>query len=156
MRATKLAKHIANFGFRGAVSPLVLAYRAECALYPDSRRETVFQSWSQLLSSIPGYAGQYVRRAFYAQVLPECDEHSCINWGTVFSSRGLYIAEGVYIGARCMIGRARLERHVTIGSNVDVLSGKRQHNFDDPETPIQEQGGVFDLVTIGENSWIGN
>jgi acetyltransferase-like isoleucine patch superfamily enzyme len=151
-----LVKHAVNLGFRGGVAPLVLAYRAECALWPAGRRTQVFQAWSQALSSVPGLLGQYLRRGFYAAVLPACHEHSCIQWGTVFSSEDVRIAEGVYIGARCMIGRARLERHVTIGSNVDVLSGKRQHNFDDRTRPIQQQGGTYEPVTIGEASWLGN
>jgi acetyltransferase-like isoleucine patch superfamily enzyme len=154
--ATAGLKRAANAALRLAVTPLVAAYRAEVALAPAARRERVFQAWSQTLSLVPGLTGQFLRRAFYGAVLPECHERSCIEWGTVFSSRELYVGEGVYVGARCMLGRARLERHVTIGSNVDVLSGRRQHVFDDPTRPVQEQGGTFELVTIGENSWIGN
>ena len=33
---------------------------------------------------------------------------------------------------------------------------KHQHNFDDPDTPIKQQGGTFHKVTIGSNCWIGN
>jgi acetyltransferase-like isoleucine patch superfamily enzyme len=36
------------------------------------------------------------------------------------------------------------------------MSGSRQHIFDDLDRPIQEQGGVFKKVTIGEDTWIGN
>jgi acetyltransferase-like isoleucine patch superfamily enzyme len=151
-----MLKRLANVAVSVALAPAAAAYRLESAVYPESRREPLFQAWSQVLSAIPGLTGQFVRRGFYGHVLPECHEHSCIGWGTVFSSRDVRIGEGVYVGARCMLGRVTLERHVTIGSNVDVLSGKRQHNFDDPDHPIQEQGGVYERVTIGENSWIGN
>jgi acetyltransferase-like isoleucine patch superfamily enzyme len=51
---------------------------------------------------------------------------------------------------------ARIEEHVTIGSNVDILSGTRQHSFEDLDRPIQEQAGIFEPVRIGRNSWIGN
>lgn len=156
MNTTTTVKQWANRAFRILVSPLVAVYKLECALMPEHRRDTVFQTWSQILSALPGYTGQYIRRAFYRAVLPECHLQSCIHWGTVFTSRDVSIAEGVYIGARCMIGRAALERHVTIGSNVDILSGKRQHCFDDPDRPIQQQGGVYERIRIGENTWIGN
>ena len=149
-------KRVANAAMLGALAPCILLYRIERALWPNARRTVLFQAWSQVLSALPGYTGQYIRRAFYRAVLPECHPHSCINWGTVFSSSDVYISEGVYIGARCMIGRVHLEPHVTIGSNVDILSGKRQHRFDDPDVPIQQQGGVYELLTIGQNSWIGN
>ena len=138
------------------VAPFVAAYRLELALAPEARRDAVFQAWSQALSAVPGYVGQYLRRGFYRAVLPECDLSSCINWGTVFSSRDVRLGVGTYVGARCMLGRTHIESHVTIGSNVDILSGRRQHSFDDLYTPIQQQGGVFEQVTIGENSWIGN
>lgn len=156
MDLKNVLKAAARSGMHIALIPVVAAYRAECAVLPEARRDAVFQAYSQALSTLPGLLGQYARRAFYAAVLPQCHPRSCINWGTVFTSRELYLAEGVYVGARCMIGKARLERHVTIGSNVDVLSGKRQHAFDDPWRPVQDQGGERTLVTIGENSWIGN
>ncbi len=89
-------------------------------------------------------------------MVTECHPESCINWGTVFSNPDVVIAKGVYIGARCMIGRAVLGEHVTIGSNVDILSGKNQHGFDDPNVPVQDQPGRYDRVHIGTNTWIGN
>ncbi len=36
------------------------------------------------------------------------------------------------------------------------MSGKTQHYFDDIETPIKDQGGEFEKITIGEDCWIGN
>lgn len=43
-----------------------------------------------------------------------------------------------------------------LGSGVHILSGSRQHNFEDPATPIQEQGGHFEKITIGQDCWLGN
>lgn len=158
MNVLRSAKRIANATLAMAVQPLALVYHTECALLPEARRTAVFQAWSQVLSALPGYTGQYLRRAFYRAVLPECHPDSCIQWGTVFSSREVYISRGVYVGARCMIGRARLEPHVTIGSNVDILSGRHQHgiDIDGLEVPVQQLAGVYELITIGRNSWIGN
>jgi acetyltransferase-like isoleucine patch superfamily enzyme len=36
------------------------------------------------------------------------------------------------------------------------MSGKGQHNFDDLDTPIKDQGGVFQKIVIGKNCWLGN
>jgi acetyltransferase-like isoleucine patch superfamily enzyme len=36
------------------------------------------------------------------------------------------------------------------------MSGKGQHNFDNLDVPIKDQGGVFEKITIGENCWLGN
>lgn len=43
-----------------------------------------------------------------------------------------------------------------LGSGVHILSGNQQHNFSDPEMPIQQQGGAYNKVQIGEDCWIGN
>ena len=36
------------------------------------------------------------------------------------------------------------------------MSGSGQHNFDDLDTPIQQQGGKYEKIKIGEDSWVGN
>lgn len=156
MNPRALAKAVALAAVKGSVAPLVAAYRIELALWPAHRADHVLQTYSQALSALPGLTGQFVRRAFYSAVLTECHAESCIQWGAVFSSADVRIARGVYIGARCMIGRAMLDEHVTIGSNVDILSGRNQHGFDDPDTPVQDQPGRYEHVHVGTNTWIGN
>jgi acetyltransferase-like isoleucine patch superfamily enzyme len=156
MNPRSLAKALVLATTRATVAPLVALWRLETALLPESRRVTTFQAYSQALSAIPGLTGQFLRRAFYGAVVTECHPESCVNWGTVFSNPDVVIAKGVYIGARCMIGRAVLGEHVTIGSNVDILSGKNQHGFDDPDVPVQDQPGRYERVHIGTNTWIGN
>jgi virginiamycin A acetyltransferase len=42
------------------------------------------------------------------------------------------------------------------GCVVYILSGKEQHNFDDIDRPLNEQGGKFTKIVIGEDSWLGN
>jgi len=155
MHPKTFAKALALALARGTALPLVALYRAERALVPgDGTR--VFAAWSQGLSLVPGAAGDWLRRAFYMATLPAVHPASLIEWGTVFSKDDVRIAEGVYIGARCMIGRCHIARHATIASNVDILSGKRQHGTDDPDVPVQDQPGHYDRVHIGENAWIGN
>lgn len=151
-----LAKTLVNAAARGTVAPLVAAFRLETRALPPDRVDQAFQAYSQVLAAVPGLTGQFLRRAFYGAVLTECAPDSCINWGTVFATRDVRIASGVYIGMRCMIGHAILEPHVTIGSNVDILSGKNQHNFDDPDRPLQDQGGRYEHVRVGTNTWLGN
>lgn len=50
----------------------------------------------------------------------------------------------------------RIGENTLIGSGVHVLSGSRQHSFEDTSTPIQEQGGQFEKITIGADCWLGN
>ena len=74
----------------------------------------------------------------------------------LFSQQSTEIEQGVYIGPQCNIGLCRIEKNVLLGSGVHLLSGKRQHNFSDPDVPVQQQGGAFSKISVGEDSWIGN
>jgi len=49
-----------------------------------------------------------------------------------------------------------IEDHATIGSNVDILSGRHQHGFTDAGLSVQMQTGIFRQVRLGRNCWIGN
>jgi virginiamycin A acetyltransferase len=127
--------------------------RLEAALVDEER---VFLSFGELLSLVPGTVGVYLRQAYYRMTLTHCAGDCHIGFGTVFSHRAIWIGEGVYIGNRCTVGMARIERDVTIGSNVDILSGRHQHFVVSDSVPIQQQGGQFEPVWLGSNSWVGN
>lgn len=156
MDARTIAKRVLHAAATGAVAPLIAMYKAEALAAPEARRDPLFQGYSQALAMVPGFTGQYLRRAFYAAVLDACDLDSCVQWGTILSSTHARIGRGVYVGARCMLGRVELDAHATLGSNVDILSGKNQHGFDDPDVPVQDQPGRYDVVRVGTNTWIGN
>ena len=116
----------------------------------------VFAWVSQWASSWWGPLGSYCRRALYRRLLAACAPDVCISYGTIFSRPGARLGRRVYVGAFCNLGLAELGDDVLLGSGVHVLSGKRQHFFDDPQQPIREQGGRFELVKVGQGSWLGN
>ena len=72
------------------------------------------------------------------------------------------VGEGVKIGSRstfgsdCMFGAAG---GITVGE--DVMAGQQvrfhseNHNYDDPNVPIRQQGVSHKGITIGNNCWIG-
>lgn len=115
-----------------------------------------FQGCSQLLSLFPGVPGNYLRQQFYCLSLTECHNDCCIEFGTILNQRGIELGHRVYIGANCCIGLCRIEDDVMLGSNIDVLSGKGQHNFERLDIPMQQQGGVLEKIVIGADSWLGN
>ncbi len=120
------------------------------------RRERWFAGCSELLSLVPGKLGVFLRRSFYRMTLDRCGIDVHIGFGTTLAHTNVRIGRGVYIGNRCTLGMCDLEDHVTIGSNVDLLSGRRQHHFDDAAIPVQSQGGSFTSVRVGQNAWVGN
>lgn len=120
------------------------------------RENATLSSVSQLASLVPGVLGSYLRRNLYSLVLNKGSRRCSIVFGTIFSHSDTDIHDGVYIGAFCNIGKCSIGKNTLLGSSVHILSGNKQHNFEDVFTPIQEQGGSFEKVQIGEDSWIGN
>jgi len=117
---------------------------------------STFQGFSQLLSLIPGKLGIYTRAAFYHLACPDTSDNISIGFMTIFSHRDTSIAEGVYIGPQGNIGKCSIGKNTLLGSGVHILSGKNQHDFSDLSKPIQQQGGKFTKIYIGEDCWIGN
>lgn len=149
----ELAKGTARLGCRLLALPTWIAYRIACGFVDPDK---AFHGASQQMSLLPGLLGEYVRREFYRMTLEECSPDCCLSFGTILSKRGARIGRRVYVGTGCTLGLVTLEDDVLLASNVDVLSGSGQHRFDDPETPVREQGGTYARVTIGADTWIGN
>lgn len=135
------------------ISPLTATFYIVGLIQP---KNSLFAGFSHLLSLIPGKTGSYLRVGFYRFTMTKCDDQAVIGFGTLFSQRATEIGQGVYIGPQCNIGKCEIGNDVLLGSGVHILSGKKQHNFDDLDIPIQQQGGTFSNVKIGEDSWIGN
>lgn len=153
MRLRKISKRAFDLVATLAASPLWLIARAERAL---SRREHWFAAFAELLRLVPARIGLFLRRAYYRRTLERCGEACYVGSLSAFAHREARVGNCVYIGARCTIGTEEIGDDALIGSNVDVLSGRQRHNFDDPTRPVPERGGVFEKVRIGLDTWIGD
>ncbi len=148
-----ILKTLVNSLCLAIVFPLFLVHRIQMLL---GREDSSLWAFSQLLSLLPGISGNYLRKNFYRLTMTRCSKDCAILFGTIFSHADTEIGNGVYIGPHCNIGKCKIENDCTLGSNVHIMSGKRQHFFEDSERPIQEQGGIFEKVVIGQDTWIGN
>jgi acetyltransferase-like isoleucine patch superfamily enzyme len=151
--AKSILKSLVNAFCLVVVFPLFIVH---CIRASVGGKDSSFWACSQFLSLLPGSWGSYLRKNFYRLSMTRCDKDCAILFGTIFSHADTEIGKGVYIGPHCNIGRCKIEDYCTLGSNVHIMSGKHQHHFDDLNIPIQEQGGVFEKVVIGEDTWIGN
>ncbi len=133
--------------------PFYFIYRLE-ALFVGERK--AFGMLSQWISIVPGLSGEYFRRGYLQWAVGQSLNDCCISFGTTFSDNRVKIGDGAYLGCRCDIGYADIGPNCVIGSGVHIISGLRQHGFEDLDVPIKEQGGEFSKVTIGEDTWIGN
>ncbi len=134
------------------VSPAVAAYRIQSGIIGAY---DAFPGWSQLFSLIPGKTGVYLRHAFYFCSLRSCETDACISFGTIFSHPNATVGRTAYIGNYCSIGDVEIEEDVLIASHVSIMNGTRQHGLERLDTPVREQIGHYDKVTIGRDSWIG-
>ena len=146
-----LKKMLANL-FVVMIFPLYLLY----LLTGIISKNNSIAGYSQLLSLMPGKFGSYCRVAFYRLTMTACSSDSVIGFATIFSQKDTEIGKGVYIGPQCNIGMCKIGNDCLIASGVHIMSGSMQHNFDDIDTPIQQQGGSFTKIEIGDDSWIGN
>ncbi len=148
-----IIKKIAQYSARLCMLPLTLLF---WLLSIIAEKNSLVSSFSQLLSLIPGKIGSYLRIGFYRFILQHCHDDSMISFGVLFSQADTEIYSGVYIGPQSNIGSCVIEKNCLLGSAVHILSGKRQHNYSQSGVPLSKQGGTFEKITIGENTWIGN
>jgi acetyltransferase-like isoleucine patch superfamily enzyme len=143
--------------FRGLALVVALPPLASFAIRAAvGGRDRALAGSSQALALLPGLLGQYVRRAFYGQVLAECAPSCCIEFGVLFSRAGARVGENVYIGPRCHIGLAHIGRDVLLAAGVHVPSGANIHGTGDLDVPIRDQEGTLEVVSIGEGTWVGS
>ncbi len=149
----KLIKHSVKLMFLLLALPFFLWLEINSLLRGKDR---AFQAMSQLLSLIPGLLGTYLRAAFYRLACPGTSDRISVGFLTVFSHRDTVIEAGVYIGPQCNIGKCVIGADTMLGSGVHILSGNKQHSFAYTDTPMQQQGGVYQQVRIGKDCWLGN
>jgi acetyltransferase-like isoleucine patch superfamily enzyme len=135
------------------VLPQLLVWWVQSLLFG---RDRAVEYGTEGLAWMPGLVGRYLRRAFLARVLVRCHPTAEIGFGALFSKAGAAVDENVYVGPRCHIGLAHLERDVLLAAGVHVTSGARMHGTDDPSRPIREQPGVNTPVRIGAGAWVGS
>jgi virginiamycin A acetyltransferase len=145
-------KKIARGMARVTILPLYLSYRLRRLFVGDR----AFQTTSQIVSLLPGIVGTYLRVEFYRLTLPACGKEIHIGFGTLFAGPWATIGEQAYIGSYCMIAHAHIGRDVLLGSNVHVGVGRHVHGTTALDRPIRLQPGWSEMITIGEDTWIGN
>ena len=76
-------------------------------------------------------------------------------FGTIFSHPNAAVGKTTYIGNFCSIGDVQIGDDVLIASHVSIMNGCNQHGINRLDIPMREQIGVYEPVTIGCDTWIG-
>ena len=154
MENSKLpAKRVVFFISVILISPVLILYWLLRIFF---KSDSLFSGFSQSLSLLPGKTGAYLRAGFYRYTMALCSKDVVISFLVLFAQQDTEIDSGVYIGPNCNIGSCKIGKNTLLGSGVHIMSGKRQHKFDDPDIYIKDQGGVLEKISIGEDCWIGN
>ena len=135
------------------VIPFFVSYAIRSRMFG---RDRALEGSTQMLALLPGMVGDYFRRAFLSRILVRCDRTASIHFGTIFSQTGARLEANVYVGPRCHIGLAHLERDVLLAAGVHVPSGGATHGTADSRRPIRDQPGALAMVRVGEGTWIGS
>jgi acetyltransferase-like isoleucine patch superfamily enzyme len=119
------------------------------------RFDGLFGLSAQACSTVPGIVGDYLRIAFYRLTLEECSLNSRVSFGSFFAHSNARVGQGVYIGSYCVLGSCRIGDRTQIASQVQVLSGRRQHPRDASGQIGSATEGEFQTIDIGADCWIG-
>ena len=114
-----------------------------------------FAFCAQALSLAPGLPGSYVRVAYYAMTLRSCSLESHIGIGSFFAHSQASVGRRVYIGSLCVLGQTSIGDRTQIASGVQILSGRRQHGRSHDGRMEGAEQGVFEVVPVGSDCWIG-
>lgn len=115
-----------------------------------------FNACADTLGLARGKGSSDLRSGVDRTCLEAYDDDCHFGLGTTLTHRQVRMGPGVDHGSRCIVGLVDVGKHVTIGGNVDLLSGRYQHNFDSLDRPIQRQGGSCQRIRTGRNSGMGN
>lgn len=116
-----------------------------------------FNYMCAFLRDFPGQAGQDLRNKYIPRHFESAGANTTIHEGVrLRNAHKLVVGDGCEIGVGCFLQAAG---GITLGNNVMLGPGAKiwsvNHRFDDPETPIREQGYDQDPVYIGDGCWLG-
>lgn len=116
-----------------------------------------FISVAIILSKVPLYFGEKLRYIFYKLSLTQLGHEVIFKYGSFCNYRKTAIGNRVLIGYYCSLGEVTIGDDVVIGGFVNILSGTKQHSFEDPSKPIaSQQAKGRKMIKIGPDVWIGS
>jgi len=119
------------------------------------RIPATFAMGGHAAAMVPGILGDYFRIAYYKLTLKQCSLYSRVSFGSFFAHSDAALGRGVYIGSYCILGRCSIGDRTQIASQVQVLSGRRQHGRDAEGQITGSDEGEFEWIDIGADCWIG-
>ncbi len=134
--------------------PFIILTRLEEFL--TRKRAGIIFGWSkEILSLCPTILGEVIRLGYYWGVCKNISPDVLFMFGSMLSRQDTVIGPRTVIGAYSMIGYARIGEGVLMGARVSLLSGKYMHGHPGERAENGTADGRFEIISIGDNSWIG-
>ncbi len=115
-----------------------------------------YHFFAETFSLVPSPIGYIIRGCYYNQTLKSTYSDLFIHFGSHISKVDCVIGRNVKIGGHTIIGLANIGDNAIIANNINVLSGRRQHNFEDPTRELLAGSDTFDCINIGEGVFVGD
>lgn len=124
-------------------------------------RVVFYLLYSFFARHLPGSYSPYACGAMHIRywickhLFAKCGKKVNIEHGAdIGTGRHIEIGDNSGIGVHCVVKRAIIGKNVMMGPDVVFIS--QNHNFSDPDKPLQEQGFIeSDPIVVGDNTWIG-
>lgn len=121
----------------------------------DPHERKYYGYW--LISQVPGSFGSLLRARYMGRRMKRAGTNLVILAGARFRSvESLEVGDNVAIGYDNFL---QARGGLTIGNNVSLAPGVKiwsaNHDYDDPDTPVSDQGHTEKPVRVGDNVFIG-
>jgi acetyltransferase-like isoleucine patch superfamily enzyme len=135
------------------VAPLGLSYDLRRRLIGSER---AYLELSERASRWPGVRGERMRNALHSRLGTELGEAVLMRFGCILKRPPLSIGRMTALGHYVVVQHASIGEHCVVGDHVLIADGRRQHNIDRLDVPINAQGIATERVHIGGDCWIGS
>ena len=155
MAITRAATY-ARQAFDRYVAIRVLAHVASFRLRrPVIGEERAYLEQSERAARWYGLRGERTRLALHRALGTPIGEAAVLRFGCILERPPLSIGSMTMVGHYANVQHASIGNDCLISDHVLIVDGRRQHNIDRLDVPINAQGGVVTQVRIGDDCLIG-
>lgn len=119
------------------------------------KSQIMFAIFAEILSLIPNLPGSFCRMVYYKMTLDKSHLNIYFAFGAIVTKMQTRLGYFSGVGGRTTIGLADVGDYTIVSNNVSVLSGGRQHNFDNPDEGVIGDDDNYQRIKIGSHSFIG-
>lgn len=114
-----------------------------------------FELVATRISKLPYRTGNHVRYNFYKKHLKSVGDNVTFSFGCIVTNINTVIGNNVRFGPFNTIGLAKIGDDVITAQHVHILSGSKQHSFEEKSVPMWKQKGTISCVKLHGDNWIG-